>query len=890
MGFDMCLRHLLASTLFFIFQPCFWLVLALTIGLTLGTQAAEARECARETPLPAELHLLAPGSEVPEGVARFAGIWSGEVVAERGGLCTTLVVEEVLAGGYARVLVSVGTSAALDDRLPWFLRTTGRVVDGALRVDLPSPTRGVPPLTLIYRVAGETLQVTQEGGDQPATLTRLADEKQVGCGPPLAGPLPPLSASGPRDRLTAADLLAPDVVHRPAYVQGSLRHVILGPVHNAYFMPMGQVAPARHALRGTVTVAFSPMFRARYGCMALGATMPGFTVAFFTEREHLVPTVRDILEPPGTRMHGTLILSPGQVWSEPSDGGLSRASLPFVLIDGIAARNGVATFLYDDTRVSAWRFQIVQENLPGVDKYDGWGQASMSYIPGPIANEEMLRAQFAAELQQQTPIRPWAELPAPAGAPGLEHFDGDTAPADVKASGLIVDGVIYLRGCETRAGPYPYCRQMRHSVFSVTKSLGAAVTLLRLAQQYGDQVFDLKIKDYVTVTATHDGWERVTFGDALNMATGIGENWPQREPNHPFADSERSPKYFRWQRAGTAQEKLDAAFAFGKYPWGPGEVFRYNSMNTFVLAAAMDSFLKRQGGPKLSLWDMVVTDVFQPLGIFQLPIRHTQEATGERGLPLLENGLYPTIDDLAGLTTLLQHGGQHHGQQLLSATKLAEALYKTDGKGLPSGWTANRFGEGRYHRSFWSVPYRTASGCVFQIPLMAGYGGNVVVLLPNGISAFRVADGDHYDVDAMVLAGEAIRPFPCAAGSEQTSPPARQPLTASQLRTELAGHTLYSEPMQMFPILAGGHLTLFVAADGVLYGTYKAEPDLGTERDLGRWHLTPDGQFCRQWHVWRSQREHCFTVYREGETFALELQGRFAKEVYRRVRGNPEGY
>jgi hypothetical protein len=42
---------------------------------------------------------------------------------------------------------------------------------------------------------------------------------------------------------------------------------------------------------------------------------------------------------------------------------------------------------------------------------------------------------------------------------------------------------------------------MRHSVFSVTKSLGAAVTLLRLAQTYGDQVFDLKITEYVTVTA-----------------------------------------------------------------------------------------------------------------------------------------------------------------------------------------------------------------------------------------------------------------------------------------------------------------------------------------------------------------------------------------------------
>ena len=71
------------------------------------------------------------------------------------------------------------------------------------------------------------------------------------------------------------------------------------------------------------------------------------------------------------------------------------------------------------------------------------------------------------------------------------------SPEDISANGLIVDGVVYLRGCNTRYGPYPYCRDMRQGVFSVTKSLGAAVALLRLAQKYGDEVFDLKIKDYV---------------------------------------------------------------------------------------------------------------------------------------------------------------------------------------------------------------------------------------------------------------------------------------------------------------------------------------------------------------------------------------------------------
>jgi len=537
--------------------------------------------------------------------------------------------------------------------------------------------------------------------------------------------------------------------------------------------------------------------------------------------------------------------------------------------------------------VLALRFQVVQETAAWA-KFDGWGQASMTYTPGPIAHEEAVRAQFAAELQQQTPIQPWSALQVSSGAQWLEGFDGDAAPADISANGLVVDGVLYLRGCHTRAGPYPYCRHMRHGVFSVTKSLGAAVTLLRLAQKYGDQVFDLKIKDYVTLTASHDGWERVTFGDVLNMATGIGDNAPQREPNEPAPD-ENQPKMLQWMRARTAKEKLDVSFSYGKYPWGPGEVVRYNSTQTFVLAAAMDSFLKRQAGPTAHLWDMVASEVFQPIGIFHAPMLYTQEADGERGIPHLAHGLYLTIDDLAKLTTLLQHGGQHQGQQILHATKLAEALYKTEAMGLPTGGQ-NRYGAARYHLSFWSVPYRIDNGCFFQIPYMAGYGGNLVVLLPNGISAFRIADGDNWDLAAMVLAGEAIRPFPCPAGSgEESRPGERQPLSASALRAEFPGNTFYLDLVTMFPVRRG-HRNIFLSPEGVLYGTFKGASDGGTWHDIGRWHITPDGHFCNRWHAWDNRRERCVTVYREGESFELYRQDGWVKAVYRRTPGNPEGY
>jgi hypothetical protein len=172
---------------------------------------------------------------------------------------------------------------------------------------------------------------------------------------------------------------------------------------------------------------------------------------------------------------------------------------------------------------------------------------------------------------------------------------------------------------------------------------------------------------------------------------------------------------------------------------------------------------------------------------------------------------------------------------------------------------------------------------------MAGEGGNLVMLLPNGISTFRITDGYTWDLAAMVLAGEAIRPFPCPVGSAAPPPPVRQPLMASALRAEMPGNTFYGESVDIFPVGFGGRPTMFVSADGMLYGTFTRESAPRTD-DIGRWHITPEGQFCRTWHVWERRRERCYTVYRESERFELTVQDRFDTEVYTRVSGNPEGY
>jgi hypothetical protein len=141
-------------------------------------------------------------------------------------------------------------------------------------------------------------------------------------------------------------------------------------------------------------------------------------------------------------------------------------------------------------------------------------------------------------------------------------------------------------------------------------------------------------------------------------------------------------------------------------------------------------------------------------------------------------GLYPTIDDVAKLTTPVTKRWSAPGQQILHAAKLAEALYKTTAMGLPSR-QENRFGEGCLSSVvlvYLSYPQRL----LLPDPHMVGYGGNLVVFLPNGISAFHFADSHNYDMDTMILAGKPSAPSPNAAGFWEASPSvARQPLSAS---------------------------------------------------------------------------------------------------------------
>jgi hypothetical protein len=83
---------------------------------------------------------------------------------------------------------------------------------------------------------------------------------------------------------------------------------------------------------------------------------------FISDGTDLIPLDRDFLA--GTNSSVShLILGPGTIWMEAADNGWTRASFPFGITPKRSniARNGLASFIYSGSQVSALRVQMTQE-------------------------------------------------------------------------------------------------------------------------------------------------------------------------------------------------------------------------------------------------------------------------------------------------------------------------------------------------------------------------------------------------------------------------------------------------------------------------------------------------------------------------------------------------
>ncbi len=272
-------------------------------------------------------------------------------------------------------------------------------------------------------------------------------------------------------------------------------------------------------------------------------------------------------------------------------------------------------------------------------------------------------------------------------------------------------------------------------------------------------MFDLKIKDYVAEAGRNPGWENVRFEDAIDMATGMGSGSSRRDPNN-ISDGYLTGGYGHWYEARTVAEKVSVLVDEHAYPWGPGKVTRYRDQNMFLLGLAMNNFLKSKEGASADIWSMLEKEVFEPIGIHYAPTNRTLESDGSPGQPLMAYGYYPTIGDMVRIARLYQRSGKWRDTQIRYAPRVAALLAGHEPRGLPTGEQLS-FGETTYSNAFWIVPYRSGTDCRMFYPRMIGWGGNIVALLPKGVTAIRLAKSagtpDNVEVETAGMATVADR-------------------------------------------------------------------------------------------------------------------------------------
>lgn len=448
------------------------------------------------------------------------------------------------------------------------------------------------------------------------------------------------------------------------------------------------------------------------------------------------------------------IVGPGRVWQESGDHGYMRASLPFALVERNqnCVHNGEITFLFSNTKspnVSKVRYQVTQETCLYL-KFDLWGQLKATYVRGKIANSEAVKDAAAAEAANRLPSKPFSALLTdyPKSGIDLANFTKPfRAPANITTYGLFINGINYVAGCQTRYGVYAFCDNMRVPSYSLAKSSLAGVAMMWMGQQYGAEVYQQLIRNYVPEYVLGGDWNNVTFANASDMATG---NYNHTE----FEGDESSPQELAFLIAEKYSEKITDAFRPFPHKAAPGTTFVYQTHTTFLLTQAMNAYLQKRKGSGADIFNAIRDHVYKPIHFSQGSLATLRTDNSPSGKPFGGYGLFLIQDDIAKLGRLLNiDHGVIAGKQVLGTGRLNESLFGTadpSGIGLPVPDVGklsapNTF---RYHNFFWGKHMTPAEfpqyKCDFWVPFMSGYGGNIVLLLPNGAVYYIFSDGNEF--------------------------------------------------------------------------------------------------------------------------------------------------
>jgi len=476
--------------------------------------------------------------------------------------------------------------------------------------------------------------------------------------------------------------------------------------------------------------------------------LPTFSFQFVQNGSHFIPVQQGLIYTGNADWN--YIIGPGRVWIENSDHGYMRVTFPFALVqrNQNCVHNGEMTFLSSNTaspNISHVYYQITQETCYPM-KFNMWGQLSATYVPGTVQNDTAIENAEAAEVANRMPTKPFGALSTDFPGAGLVLSNFTKAfrsPSDITTYGLVMNGTDYSSGnnCQTRYGNYAFCDDMRLPSYSLAKSAVADVALMRLGQLYGPGVYNLLIKNYVSQYIDGGTWNITTFANTSDMATG-------NYNSSYYMSDEDSQQMANFLNAETYSAKIADAFAFKTYYTTPGTKWVYQSAATFILTQAMNAYLQQQQGSGADIFNQIRDDIYKPVHVNQGGLTLIRTDNSATGHPTGHFGLFLIQDDIAKLGNFINNGnGVINNVQVLEPTRLQESLFRESN---PSGTALlTSAADSMYYKDdFWGKQMTPGEfpqySCSFWVPYMSGFGGNTVLLLPDGVTYYIFSDDNEF--------------------------------------------------------------------------------------------------------------------------------------------------
>jgi len=476
--------------------------------------------------------------------------------------------------------------------------------------------------------------------------------------------------------------------------------------------------------------------------------LPEFQFTFVQRGDDLIPLQRGVIRT--AHPYWEYILQPGKVWHEPGDGKWSRASLPFALQERSAncTHNGLMTWLFDaDGNVSRVAYQIGSETC-AYFKADLWGMVPATFeqvdVPGADEAIRRLDAHRAARL----PVKPIAML-------GEDHPGVDPAnigavngvkPEDMTVYGLLVDGVHYRGGCDTRYGAYPYCESLPLPSYSTAKSIFAGFALMRMEARHPGLA--ARSVSSLVPECSKNRWGDVTLEHLLDMATG---NYAESG----WDVDENSSAHVEFIDDDAHATKIAFACSYFERQSKPGSLWVYHTSDTYLLGTALRNYVDERHDGNDDFYEHVIArPLWDKLSLSPL-LDDTKRTYDDAAQPFAGYGLTYEADDILRIAHWFAHDASLDGEPVYDAAMREAALQRNESDaGLQAVYPTLR-----YNNGFWGFNAAESLGCdrPVWVPFMSGYGGITVAMLPNDTVYYYFSDGHVHKWASAVVESAKIR-------------------------------------------------------------------------------------------------------------------------------------